>query len=66
MINSIQNKVAYVTLNKEGTINGRIKVEDKQALKKYAVGDVVKVKIESNVVEDNKLKISLSLVPAKE
>ncbi len=67
MINNIQNKIAYVTLNRKGTINGMIRVEDKQELKKYAVGDVVKVMIKENIVdEEGKLKIGLSIVPATE
>gem|GEM_PF-5808873 len=67
MINNIQNKIAYVTLNRKGTINGMIRVEDKQELKKYGVGDVVKVMIKDNIVdEEGKVKIAVSIVPATE
>ena len=33
--NDIQNKIAYITLDKEEKIKGRIKVEDRNELKKY-------------------------------
>ncbi|HMS90763.1 MAG TPA: hypothetical protein PKC87_00950 [Candidatus Absconditabacterales bacterium] len=65
VINSdIQNKLAYVTLDQEETIKGRIKVEDKNELKKYKKGDIIKVKIEEIAQEEGKL-LTLSLVTTK-
>ena len=46
MINRIENKIAYITLNKGETIKGRIRVEDRNQLKKYAIGSMIKVKVE--------------------
>lgn len=65
VINSdIQNKLAYVTLDQEETIKWRIKVEDKNELKKYKKWDIIKVKIEEIAQEEWKL-LTLSLVTTK-
>ncbi|MCX6823811.1 MAG: hypothetical protein NT085_01685 [candidate division SR1 bacterium] len=58
--NDVQNKIAYVTLDSKETIKGRIKVEDKNELKKYKKGDIVKVKIQEISEEEGKL-LTLSL-----
>jgi hypothetical protein len=63
--NEIQNKIAYVSLDQEQKIKGRIKVEDKNQLKQYKKWDIIKVKIEEISEEEGKL-LSLSLVPTKE
>lgn len=59
--NDIQNKIAYVTLDKEEKIKGRIKVEDKNELKNYKKWDIIKVKINEIPEEEGKL-LTLSLV----
>jgi uncharacterized OB-fold protein len=62
--NHVENKVAYVTLDKAQKIRGRIRVEakDKNELKKYKKGDRIKVKIEQIPEEEGKLVV-LSLIP---
>lgn len=65
IINSdIQNKLAYVTLDKAETIKWRIKVEDRNELKKYKKWDIIKVKIEEIAQEEWKL-LTVSLVAPK-
>ena len=61
MINNIANKIGYVTLNKEETINGRFKAEDKNELKQYRKGDLIKVKVDQIPEEEGKL-VTLSLI----
>jgi len=67
MINNISGKIAFVTLNretdKEKVIYGRVRVEDKEKLKKYTSGELIEVSIDdNNLGEDGKRKISLSMV----
>ncbi len=43
IINSIQSKIAFVSIDKNRQFNGRLKVEDKQELKQFKVWEKVKV-----------------------
>lgn len=56
----IQGKIAYLTLDRKGMYKSRVKVQDKNQLKKYKKWDIIKVRIDEISEDENKL-FTLSL-----
>ncbi len=57
VINNVQRKIAFITLDREGKFIARFKVEDANILKWFKKGDRVKINISSLEEKDGKLFI---------
>ncbi len=66
IINNMQDKSAYITLDNKGAYSWKINVEEKQDLKQYGKWDLIKVRIEEIKQNEWKNVIILSMIPAKE